>query len=376
MRPFGLLPGPWLGASLVGPGDATNRAHQPDSFIGLCGPPTTPTPGYLGFTLSQCRSIQLRVYALDCGSIVPNLRPTNMGSSPQSRLPPSLELALETGSPTGAKALIARLLQLGAERSDMALRIDEPSLQIILGGTDEQRLGEIVAQLRNDLSIAFSITPAIAYREIITRPVEHDFVLDEEGEDGHLFARITFRIEPDEAVDGVVFENVAKSLPALLAEGVEKGVQSVAEFGPLEGYPMTQARFTLTDGAYQQSASTADAFEVAARRGFERAISFAGPGLVEPIISASVRTPELFLGQVVADLYSRRGRVLAAQSVGDRMQVDAKVPMGNMLGYASALRALTGGSGTFSIQFDHYEILPDRPDGPDGPFAATVAMRA
>jgi elongation factor G len=297
-----------------------------------------------------------------------------MGSSSQSRLPPTLELALDTGSPTEAKALIARLRQLGTERSDLALRIDEPSLQIILGGTDEQRLGEIVAQLRNELSIAFSITPAIAYREIITRPVEHDFVLDEEGEDSHLFAHITFRIEPDQAVDGVVFENAAGSLPALLAEGVEKGVQSVAEFGPLEGYPMTQARFTLIDGAYRGAAATADAFEVASRRGFERAIALAHPHLVEPIVNVRVRTPELFLGQVVADLNSRRGRVRAVQSVEYWAQVDAEVPMGNMLGYTVSLGALTGGGGTFSTEFRHYEIVPDRPDDPDGPFAAAAAM--
>jgi elongation factor G len=204
--------------------------------------------------------------------------------------------------------------------------------------------------------------PQVAYRETITRSVDHDYTHKKQSGGSGQFARIKFTVEPNEVGKGFEFESkvIGGSVPKEFIPGVEKGLESVIGSGPLAGFPVVDVKVTLTDGAYHEVDSSAIAFEIAARQGLREAFQRkeAGAVLLEPIMKVEVVTPEDFTGSVIGDLNSRRGQIQGQDMRGNANVVNAMVPLANMFGYVNTLRSFSQGRASFSMQFDHYAEVP------------------
>ena len=170
-------------------------------------------------------------------------------------------------------------------------------------------------------------------------------------------------------------EVVGGNVPKEYVPGVQKGVASVMNSGPIIGFPIVDLKFILTDGAYHEVDSSVMAFEIAGRAGFREAVQKAAPRILEPIMRVEVVTPEEYVGDVIGDLNSRRGQIRSAESVDAVCTVGALVPLATMLGYANSLRGLSQGRAQYTMTFDHYEQTPG-PWDPDGRFPPAMAMRA
>jgi len=202
--------------------------------------------------------------------------------------------------------------------------------------------------------------PQVAYREAITRAVDHDYTHKKQSGGSGQFARIKFRIEPNEAGKGFEFESavVGGNVPKEYVPGVQKGVASVMGSGPIIGFPIVDVKFILTDGAYHDVDSSVLAFEIAGRAGFREAIEKAAPKILEPIMRVEVLTPEDYVGDVIGDLNSRRGQIRGTEARGIAQVIDAMVPLANMFGYVNSLRSMSQGRAQYTMTFDHYEQVP------------------
>jgi elongation factor G len=168
------------------------------------------------------------------------------------------------------------------------------------------------------------------------------------------------KVLPGVAGTGFVFENgiIGGSIPKEYIPGVEKGVKSVLDTGVLAGFPMLDLTVELIDGAYHDVDSSVMAFEIAGRAAFREAVQKAAPKLLEPIMKVEVVTPEDFMGNVIGDLNSRRGHIHGQEARGNAVVVNAMVPLANMFGYVSQLRSMSQGRAQYTMQFDHYEQVP------------------
>ena len=174
------------------------------------------------------------------------------------------------------------------------------------------------------------------------------------------FARIKIKFQPLEPGSGFVFENeiVGGAVPKEYIPGVIKGLQSSLDTGVLAGFPVIDFKATLYDGSYHDVDSSALAFEIAARAAFREGIPKCSPKLLEPIMKVEVVTPEEYMGDVIGDLNSRRGQVTGMDQRANARVIMAKVPLANMFGYVNTLRSMSQGRGQFTMQFDHYEQVP------------------
>ena len=166
--------------------------------------------------------------------------------------------------------------------------------------------------------------------------------------------------EPGEPGSGFAFESkiVGGSVPREYVPGVQKGVESVKDNGPLAGFPMIDFKATLIDGAYHDVDSSVMAFEIAARAAFREGAQQAGVKLLEPIMKVEVVTPEDYMGDVIGDLNSRRGQITGTEQRGNAQVVNAMVPLANMFGYVNNLRSMSQGRAQYTMSFDHYEQVP------------------
>ncbi len=191
--------------------------------------------------------------------------------------------------------------------------------------------------------------------------VEHDYTHKKQSGGSGQFARIKFRIEPNEPGAGFEFKSevVGGNVPKEYVPGVEKGVASVMGAGPIIGFPIVDVKFVLTDGAYHDVDSSVLAFEIAGRAGFREAIEKAAPKILEPIMRVEVLTPEDYVGDVIGDLNSRRGQIRGTEGRGIAQVIDAMVPLANMFGYVNSLRSMSQGRAQYTMTFDHYEQVPN-----------------
>jgi elongation factor G len=203
--------------------------------------------------------------------------------------------------------------------------------------------------------------PQVAYREKITRPTTVDYTHKKQTGGSGQFARVKIVAEPLPPGGGFVFENkvVGGSVPKEFVPGVEKGLESVLGSGVLAGFPVVDLQVSLIDGASHDVDSSALAFEIASRSALREALQKAGPVLLEPIMKVEVVTPEDYTGSVIGDLNSRRGQIQGQDMRGNANVVNAMVPLANMFGYVNTLRSMSQGRATFTMQFDHYEQVPN-----------------
>jgi elongation factor G len=217
--------------------------------------------------------------------------------------------------------------------------------------------------------------PQVSYRETIRREDTIDYTHKKHSGGCGQFARVKINLIPDKLDFGFMFQSKIRgdAVPEEYIPAVERGVESVLRSGVLAGFPVVDLRVELVDGAYHDVDSSELAFEIAARAALREGLRKCRPALLEPIMKVEVVTPENSKGTVIADLRSRRGRVQEQHMRGASNVIQVLVPLANMFGYVNYLRSMTGGHGTFTMQFDRYEQVPT-PD--DDPFAPAIGMRA
>ena len=273
---------------------------------------------------------------------------------------PVISIAVEPKTKSDLERLGASLQKLILEDPSFRVRTDEESGQTILSGMGELHLEIIVDRLLREFNVAANVgEPQVAYRETITKTVKAEgrFIRQSggRGQYGHVW--LTIEPQPDK---GFEFVNriVGGSIPREYIPAVEKGVIEAMEKGVLAGYPMVDIKVTLIDGSYHDVDSSEMAFKIAGSRGFKEGARQAHPILLEPLMSIEIISPEDFMGQVVADLTSRRGKTTKVEYRGGTNVIVGEVPLAKMFGYATDLRSLTQGRATFTLQFAHYSPVP------------------
>jgi elongation factor G len=274
---------------------------------------------------------------------------------------PVIEIAIEPKSKADQEKLGVALAKLAAEDPSFRVSTDQESGQTILKGMGELHLDIKVDILKRTYKVEANIgAPQVAYREKLTKSTTVDYTHKKQTGGSGQFARVKIVAEPGEPGSGFVFENeiVGGAVPKEFVPGVEKGLESVLGSGVLAGFPVVDLKVSLIDGAYHDVDSSALAFEIASRAALREALQKGGPVLLEPIMKVEVVTPEDYTGGVIGDLNSRRGQIQGQDMRGNANVITAMVPLANMFGYVNNLRSMSQGRATFTMQFDHYERVP------------------
>jgi elongation factor G len=274
---------------------------------------------------------------------------------------PVISIAIEPKTKGDLEKLGTSLQKLALEDPSFKVKTDEETGQTILSGMGELHLEIIVDRLLREFHVEANVgEPQVAYRETITKAIKSEgrFVRQSggRGQYGHVW----LTIEPQTPGKGFEFVNriVGGAIPREYIPAVEKGVVEAMEKGVLAGYPMVDIKVTLIDGSYHEVDSSEMAFKIAGSLGFKEGTHQASPILLEPLMSIEIITPEEFVGQVVGDLTSRRGKTTKVEYRGGTNVIVGEVPLANMFGYATDLRSLTQGRATFTLQFSHYSPVP------------------
>ena len=274
---------------------------------------------------------------------------------------PVIEIAIEPKSKADQEKLGVALAKLVAEDPSFRVHTDQELGQTIIKGMGELHLDIKVDILRRTYKVDANIgAPQVAYRERITRPVTVDFQHKKQTGGTGQFAQIKITVEPLPAGSGFLFENevVGGAVPKEFIPGVEKGLESVLGAGLLAGFPVVDLKVTLIDGRYHDVDSSALAFEICARGALREALQKGGSVLLEPIMKVEVVTVAEYTGSVIGDLNSRRGHIQGQDVRGNANVINAMVPLANMFSYVNNLRSMSQGRATFTMQFDHYEQVP------------------
>jgi elongation factor G len=275
---------------------------------------------------------------------------------------PVISVAIEPKTKGDQDKLGAGLQRLTEEDPTFRVRTDEETGQTLISGMGELHLEIIVDRLMREFNVDANVgRPQVAYRETVGKAVEKvegRFVRQTGGRGQYGHAVID--LEPAESGAGYEFIDkiVGGKIPREYIPSVDLGIQEAMESGVLAGYPVVDVRVRLVDGSYHDVDSSEMAFKIAGSMAFKNAMQRAKPKLLEPVMAVEVVTPEEYLGDVMGDLNSRRGRVEGLEPRGNAQAIRAKVPLATMFGYATDLRSTTQGRATFTMQFDRYEEVP------------------
>jgi elongation factor G len=274
---------------------------------------------------------------------------------------PVVHLSIEPKTKADQEKLSVALQRLGEEDPTFQVRSDEETGQTVISGMGELHLEVIVDRLKREFNVEAGVgRPQVAYRETVRGEVfkvEGKFIRQTGGSGQYGVVYIDLEPAPGEGFD---FINKVKggSVPSEFIPAVEKGIEEALESGVKAGYPMVDVRATLTDGKYHDTDSSEIAFKIAGSLALKEAARRAQPVLLEPVMSVEVVTPEEFVGTVIGDLSSRRGRIQGQDPRGNAVAVKAYVPLSEMFGYATDLRSSTQGRANYSMQFERYDEVP------------------
>jgi len=274
---------------------------------------------------------------------------------------PVIEIAIEPKSKADQEKLGVALAKMVAEDPSFTVFTDQESGQTIMKGMGELHLDIKVDILKRTYKVEANIgAPQVAYRESLGKPTDIDYTHKKQTGGTGQFARVKIKFEPGEPGSGFVFENttVGGSVPKEYVPGVQKGLESAKENGLLAGFPLIDFKATLYDGNYHDVDSSVLAFEIAARAAFKELREKGSPKLLEPIMKVEVLTPDEYMGDVIGDLNSRRGQIQGTETRGNAQVVTAFVPLANMFGYINTLRSFSQGRAQFTMQYDHYDPVP------------------
>lgn len=275
---------------------------------------------------------------------------------------PVIMLALSAESRGEYEKLAQAVQRLCEEDPTLVSRLDAETGELTLAGMGELHLEIAVDRLQTEFGVTPIVSqPQVSYRETVRQKTEVvGRYRKQTGGRGH-FAEVHLRIEPLERGEGVVFENEAppSQFPRDFVRPTEMGVREALEKGVIAGYPVTDVRVTLFDGKFHEVDSATMDFQIAGSMGTRQGVRRAMPGLLEPVMSIDLNVTEDHLGSIVADIGRRRGTVREMRARGSMRTVDGEVPLAETFGYATDLRSLTQGRGTFTLEFDHYGMVPD-----------------
>ena len=273
---------------------------------------------------------------------------------------PVIELAIEPKSKADQEKMSLALQKLAKEDPSFRAKTDHETGQTIIAGMGELHLDVLVDRMRREFGVEANVgKPQVAYRETLksTAECEGKYIKQSggRGQYGHVWVK--FEPNPDKGYE-FVDEVVGGVVPREYIPVVDKGLQEALAGGVLAGFPMIDVKCTLFDGSYHDVDSNEMAFKIAASMALKEAKNKCNPCILEPIMNVEVRVPEEFMGTVMGDLTSRRGRPLGNESMGKDICIRAMVPLSEMFGYMTVLRSNTQGRGTYQMIFDHYEEVP------------------
>ena len=274
---------------------------------------------------------------------------------------PVISIAVEPKTKADIEKMGLALNRLAMEDPSFRVASNTETGQTIISGMGELHLEIIVDRMKREFKVDANVgAPQVAYRETISKLYDEDYTHKKQSGGAGQFARVKIKFEPLPAGSGFQFENevVGGSVPKEYIPGVEKGLRQALETGVLAGFPCTDFKATLYDGAYHEVDSNVMCFEIAARAAFREGMAKAGPKLLEPIMKVEIVTPEEYMGDIIGDLNSRRGQVGGMDSRANARVIDAMVPLANMFGYVGTLRSMSQGRAQYTMQFDHYEPVP------------------
>ena len=274
---------------------------------------------------------------------------------------PVIELSVEPKTKADQERMGIALNRLSAEDPSFRVSTDHESGQTIIKGMGELHLDIIVDRMRREFKVEANVgAPQVAYRESLAKPVDIDYTHKKQSGGSGQFGRVKVSVAPGERGAGITFIDEIKggNIPREYIPSVEKGMRESAGNGHLIGFPIIDFEIRLTDGAYHDVDSSALAFEIAGRAAMREVAAKSGIKLLEPVMKVEVVTPEEFMGDVIGDMNSRRGQIQGTDSRGNAQVVEAMVPLANMFGYVNQLRSFTQGRANYSMQFSHYEEVP------------------
>jgi elongation factor G len=274
---------------------------------------------------------------------------------------PVIAVAIEPKTRVDEEKLGVALARLAMEDPTFRVTTEEETSQTLIHGMGELHLEIIVDRLLREFHVEANVgKPQVAYRETIRRKGEAQGKFVRQTGGRGQYGDVYIEVEPNEAGGGFVFENkiVGGSVPREYVPAVEKGIKEAMQTGIMAGYPMVDITVFLTDGSYHDVDSSEMAFKIAGSMGFKEACRKAKPVLLEPVMDVEVVTPEEYMGSIVGDLNSRRGRIVSMEARGTSQVIRANVPLATMFGYATEMRSMTQGRATYTMQFHRYEEVP------------------
>ena len=274
---------------------------------------------------------------------------------------PVVSISVAPESTADNEKLSGALYKLADEDPTFTVGFDQETSETIISGMGELHLEIIVDRLKREFGVAAKVgRPEVAYRETATQKIEGQYKHVKQSGGRGQYAHVCLRLEPLKAGEGFEFVNdvVGGRIPTNFIPSVEKGVVKAMSSGPYAGYPIVDMRVTLYDGSYHDVDSSDFAFQEAGRAGFKELFLKASPIILEPVMSVEVNTPEEFMGGATGSVCQRRGRIETMEEKGAQKLIRGMVPLGEMFGYATALRSMSQGRAGFTMQFEHYEAVP------------------
>jgi elongation factor G len=274
---------------------------------------------------------------------------------------PVIAMAIEPKTKADQEKMGVALSRLAQEDPSFRVRTDEESGQTIIAGMGELHLEIIVDRMKREFGVEANVgKPQVAYRETIRRPVRQEGKFVRQSGGRGQYGHVVIELEPLERGKGYVFENaiVGGVIPKEYIPAVDKGIQEQMANGVIAGYPVVDFKVRLVDGSFHEVDSSEMAFKIAGSMAFKEGVAKANPALLEPIMKVEVVTPEDYMGDVMGDLSRRRGILQGSDDSPAGKIINAMVPLGEMFGYATALRSMTQGRATFTMEFDHYAEAP------------------
>ena len=274
---------------------------------------------------------------------------------------PVISVAIEPKTKAEHDKLSEGLAKLAKEDPTFKVSLDKETGQTLISGMGELHLDIIVDRLKREFKVDADVSkPMVAYRETIRKAVKSEGRFVRQSGGRGQFGHVYIEIEPQEMGDGFEFINkiVGGSIPREYISSVGKGIEEALNTGVLAGYPVVDVKATLYDGSYHEVDSSEMAFKIAGSMALKDGVKKASPALLEPIMNVEVVTPEQYMGDVMGDLSSRRGKVQEMSERGNAKIIKAHVPLAGMFGYATDVRSLSQGRATYTMQFAHYDEVP------------------
>jgi elongation factor G len=274
---------------------------------------------------------------------------------------PVIEVAVEPKTKADQEKMGIALNRLAAEDPSFRVTTDHESGQTIIKGMGELHLEILVDRMKREFKVEANVgAPQVAYREYLAKPIELTYTHKKQSGGSGQFGEVKVKVVPGERGSGFQFIDEIKggNIPREYIPSVEKGMRETAETGSLIGFPIVDFEVHLIDGKYHDVDSSALAFEITGRGAMREAAQKAGIKILEPMMKVEVVTPEDYLGDVIGDINSRRGQIQGTDSRGNAQVVEAIVPLANMFGYVNQLRSFTQGRAQYTMQFSHYDEVP------------------